>query len=243
MMRQSDAVESLFNDKAPAWSAKYAPDGPLFQRLRAFGDRLRALIAPPAEVLDFGCGTGNLARYLSGEGYRVSACDVAENMIARARIDDQSGAVDWHSLPPDWRTLPFSSAAFDAVVASSVFEYVFDIGTAFAECGRTLKPNGILVLTVPDPHHIVRKIERLIRPAIAWLVVFRVSTLVRRLDAYAAYLACSRNRLSVAEWSARAAEADFVTISADGGSGPLMFLQFRKVPKTAAASPLFDETK
>ena len=81
MMRQSDAVESLFNDKAPAWSAKYAPDGPLFQRLRAFGDRLRALVAPPADVLDFGCGTGNLARYLSGEGYRVSACDVCRKYL------------------------------------------------------------------------------------------------------------------------------------------------------------------
>ena len=239
-MRQPD-VESLFNGKAPVWSAKYDPKGPLFHRLQAFGGRLRTLIAPPADVLDFGCGTGNLARYLSAEGYRVAACDIAENMIARARLADRSGAVDWHSLPSDWRTLPFSSASFDAVVASSVFEYVFDIGTAFAECGRTLKPNGVLVLTVPDPNHVVRRVERLIRPAAALLVVSRLSTLVARLDAYATYLACSRNRLSVAAWSALAAEAGFATIAADRGSGPLMFLQFRKVPRTASAPHRFDE--
>jgi SAM-dependent methyltransferase len=242
MMRQPDAVQSLFNDKAPTWSGKYDPNGPLFHRLQAFGGRLRALVAPPADVLDFGCGTGNLARYLSAEGYRLSACDIAENMIVRARLADRSNAVDWRALPPDWRTLPFSSAVFDAVVASSVFEYVSDVGIAFAECSRTLKPNGVLVLTVPDPNHVVRRIERLIRPVMTLLVAFRLSTLLSRLDAYATYLACSRNRLSMAKWSALAAEADFVTVGADRGTGPLMFLEFRKVPRTAAASPFFDET-
>jgi ubiquinone/menaquinone biosynthesis C-methylase UbiE len=241
-MRQPDAVESLFNAKASTWSEKYAANGPLYDRLQAFGHRLRALISPPAAVLDFGCGTGNLARYLNEAGYRVSACDIAGRMIAEAQAADPGGVVDWCLLSVDWQRLPFSTGAFDAVVASSVFEYLNDVPTMFAECQRTLKDGGFLVFTVPNPNNIVRHMERLIRPAVALLSASRISRLVPRVDRYCTYLACSRNRWSVAEWSALAAPAGFAPVDSGraepvprGGTSPLMFLSYRKVPSSASA--------
>src|SRR4051812_12224038 len=69
----ADAVRDLFNAKAPGWRRKYDVDGPLARRIAEFEARLARRTAPPARVLEIGCGTGNLAFHLSGRGYRVHA--------------------------------------------------------------------------------------------------------------------------------------------------------------------------
>src|SRR5262249_48694894 len=60
------------------------------------GDRLIALlkergVAPPASVLDAGCGTGTLALHLAAAGYRVTAVDLSAAMIGTARAKDSTG--------------------------------------------------------------------------------------------------------------------------------------------------------
>src|ERR1700733_13135797 len=44
-------------------------------------------------VLDLGCGTGRLARGLSGLGLEVTALDAAPAMLARARALDPAGTI------------------------------------------------------------------------------------------------------------------------------------------------------
>jgi methyltransferase family protein len=55
----------------------------------------------------------------------------------------------------------FPENIFDIVVAQDVFEHVFDPAAAISEIGRTLKPDGICVMTVP----IVRKEQPSVRRA------------------------------------------------------------------------------
>jgi len=81
----ANEVRTLFNHKAACWQSKYGQTGSLNSRLERFRVRLSELCPPPDRVLDFGCGTGEMATAIEGIGYRVAACDIAERMIEVAR--------------------------------------------------------------------------------------------------------------------------------------------------------------
>ena len=230
-MNNASEVESLFSQKASTWSKKYSGDGPLRYRLDAFKKEVVKLVMPPARVLDFGCGTGNLAGYLSAGGFAVSACDISAKMIERARENNADAPLDWHVLPVDWKELPFASNVFDAIVASSTFEYLTDVAGTFVECRRILKPGGFLIATVPDSRKPVRRLENLLRPVVDIAAKMPMLNEISKLDSYASYLKCSRNRMPLDEWFAIGKRADFAVVEEDrsrASGTALVFLVFRK---------------
>src|ERR1017187_9830550 len=118
----TDQVRQLFDTKAATWAAKYAPGGRLAGRVRLFTAALTPNVPPGGQVLDLGCGTGELARVLVSAGWPVTACDISEQMLRRATAHDEAGTVNWILLQPAWRVLPFAPASFHAIVAVSVLE-------------------------------------------------------------------------------------------------------------------------
>ena len=165
-----------------------------------------------SNILDLGCGTGEIAAALGQRGYAVTACDFAEEMIDVARSSHNGTAVQWVRLEPDWEVLPFADNSFDGMVASSVFEYLVDVPRVAAELARVLRPGGSLLLTVPNPGNGVRKVE-------AWLQSMRFDhrlppllRRVQRIDSYATYLRLSRNRFADDEWESLLTAAGFVAL-------------------------------
>ncbi len=220
----SASVRDLFNSKASRWSSKYRGRAVLGWRVDAFVSAIAMRLEAPATVLDFGCGTGEIAHALHARGYRVCGCDIAEEMIAQGRRaygDD----IHWVALDPAASVLPFEARSFAGIVASSVLEYVSDVGAVLREWARVLRPGGSLVVTVPDVTHAIRRVEGLF----AWIDRGPIAQTGRhprgRLGAYMTYLRLSKNRLSVDDW-AQVASLHGFTLESSRRKGALVLLSF-----------------
>jgi len=244
-------VRRLFNHEARGWGSKYVPNGKLHSRVEQFTAGVAALCPAAARILDLGCGTGEIAAAISQRGYRVTACDFAEEMIAVARSHHARTPVDWVCLEPDWKALPFPDASFDGIVASSVFEYLDDVPRVAAELARVLRPEGVLLATVPNPCNSVRKFEARLQ-SVPW--VRKLSPAlgrVQRIDSYAAYLRLSRNRFAAERWQSVLAAAHFAPLDERDFSeeawrrqahAPLVLLAVKKVATSVSGQFGRDET-
>lgn len=99
-------------------------------------------------ILELGCGTGNDAARLAGEGYSVTAIDVSGEAIGQARA--KFGPVARFMVADMTRRLPFPGGGFDAVM-SNVAMHMFPDGVTravFAEVGRLVRPGGVFVFHV-----------------------------------------------------------------------------------------------
>jgi SAM-dependent methyltransferase len=223
-------VRQLFDAKAATWPSKYAPDGPLAGRLTRLASAVIHHVPAGGSVLDLGCGTGELAGAIAAAGMRATGCDISPKMLHRAASADPSGTVDWVQLDPGWQVLPFCPNTFDAVVASSVLEYVDDPTAVLRECRRVLRVGGIVLCTVPDPRHPIRWLEWLARPAANSSLSAATADRWPRLDRYLTYLRISRQRRPQAWWRALAERAGLHAVSspADTELSALRLLTFQR---------------
>src|ERR1700716_2773643 len=127
-------IRALFNAKAATWNEKYRSAGPLAFRIAGFRRLLLARLPTNSKVLDLGCGTGAIASALSASGFRVTACDIAEEMVEAGKRIHGPSNVEWRLLPLDWKQIPFDTCSFDAIVASSVLEYLPNLDAVLVEC-------------------------------------------------------------------------------------------------------------
>ena len=99
-------------------------------------------------ILELGCGTGNDAARLAGEGYLVTAIDVSGEAIGQAKA--KFGSMARFMVADMTQRLPFPGMGFDAVM-SNVAMHMFPDGVTralFAEVGRLVRTGGLFVFHV-----------------------------------------------------------------------------------------------
>jgi SAM-dependent methyltransferase len=99
-------------------------------------------------ILELGCGTGNDAARLAGEGYSVTAVDLSGEAIGQARA--RFGSMARFMVADMTKRLPFPDGDFDAVM-SNVAMHMFPDGVTravFAEVRRLVRTGGLFLFHV-----------------------------------------------------------------------------------------------
>lgn len=134
-------LERIYDDY---WSENgYRPppnDNPFLRQ------QISKLCAPGMSIADFGCGDGstigdaarrNGAEYLGMDISETGLMSAKQRGLNVLKVDNLAS----NDLPP---------SAFDAVFIIEVLEHLFDPLATVQEARRVLRPNGTLVVTVPN---------------------------------------------------------------------------------------------
>lgn len=99
----------------------------------------------PGRVLDVGCGRGVLLQEFRRRGWEVQGTELSEQAASYARntfnIPVEIGSLETLQFPPNH---------FDAVTLWHVLEHVGNPRALLAEINRILKPDGVLLVAVPN---------------------------------------------------------------------------------------------
>lgn len=154
---------SFFDLAAAGWRAHYGRSRSFKRRLQLFGGWVASAVPAGSSLLDCGCGSGVISLALAAKGYRVTGLDSSPGMIAAAR----EAAILMAGLPVDFvlgdvADTGLPDAAFDAVICSSVLEYLEEPVAAMREMSRVLRYHGRALVSVPNSASILRKLERML---------------------------------------------------------------------------------
>ncbi len=124
-------------------AARYADRDvyPMTQELAAFLSRL----PQGSRVIDIGCGTGEYARMMAGQGYRVTALDLSKGMLVQAHESGTPGI-----LRADMLRLPFADRCADGCFLSASLLHIprAEVPRILAEVRRVLRDAGVAFLSV-----------------------------------------------------------------------------------------------
>jgi SAM-dependent methyltransferase len=123
------------------WAADYDRYRPGYPP--ALFELIASRLSLPADpvVVDLGAGTGKVARATAARGWRTTAVEPGEPMLAvlRERAAIEGVAVEVVVATAERTGLP--DAAFDAALAGEAYHW-FDAPVALAEMGRIVRPGG-----------------------------------------------------------------------------------------------------
>ena len=139
----AETVRKRYNRAAPFYDLEQAfGERVFFRKLRR---ELWSRVPTDARILEVGVGTGvNLAHY--PEAASVTAIDISERMLERAKAHAELLGVDVEIKLMDAQHLTYDDDSFDVVVATFVFCSVPDPVAGLREARRVLKPGGQLLL-------------------------------------------------------------------------------------------------
>jgi len=210
-MNKTKEVRNYFDSLAPHWSDRYLDDSMVQSRLNLFKTELNNNGKLEGEVLDFGCGSGEITYFLSDNGYEMQGTDVSVEMIKEAKETRENSLITWQIYSGVGR-LNYVDNQFDAVISSSVLEYAPNIEELLSEFFRILKPGGVVIFTVPDLRHWHRLKESVL--ILLLKIKFIKSILVKsKWSEGAHYLLYSKNRLTIKKWLKKIKKIGFIPSS------------------------------
>ncbi len=137
-----------FNRLASQW---WDSDGP-FASLHAINPLRMAFVeshsdAGDSRVLDVGCGGGILAEALARSGARVTALDLAEDVIEVARDHAPDHLEIDYQVADITRFAPEHSGEFDVITCMEMLEHVEDPARIIEALAKAVRPGGHVFLS------------------------------------------------------------------------------------------------
>lgn len=106
----------------------------------------RLPIKPGAQLLDVGCGAGQLSLIAARAGARVTGCDIASNWLVQARRSAAAEGLSVVFEEGDAEALPYGNGTFDAVASLIAAMFAPRPERVAAELTRVCRPGGIIAM-------------------------------------------------------------------------------------------------
>ena len=126
-----------------------------YWRGELFLSAVKASVKENAAVLDYGCGPGRISGILARSGYRVVGLDPSTAMIAVATQQPLDGLQVRFQLC-ETGTVDPQGGNYDAVVCSSVIEYVDQPEWLLKQFSSVLAPSGVLIISFANRRSLSR---------------------------------------------------------------------------------------
>ncbi|MFB0564546.1 MAG: class I SAM-dependent methyltransferase [Candidatus Aminicenantaceae bacterium] len=171
MKIQKEDVIRVFDDLASKSSWERLYSGHIDRIRYNFVTRLRAVeelidLNVKGDILDVGCGTGDLAPFVTRKGAIYHGVDLSAEMIKRANtiysVLVKNGKATFQI--GDCENLHFCDKKFNTVIAIGLIEYLPDPSRFLSEMERVTKSGGYFLITVPYKECINSKIRKLLFP-------------------------------------------------------------------------------
>jgi SAM-dependent methyltransferase len=107
---------------------------------------VRLEIAPGAQLLDVGCGAGQLALLAATAGAHVTGIDIAPNVLDQARKRAKAQGLTIQFDEGDVEAMPYKNDSFDVVVSLFSAMFAAQPQRAASEMMRVIKPGGRLIM-------------------------------------------------------------------------------------------------
>ena len=125
------------------------------KRIRMWESRLNRInkLRPSGKLLDVGCGEGLFLRLAQDNGWQIRGTELSlyASKFASEALGTEIYCGQLHQAS-------FADNSFDVVTMWHVLEHVEDPKSYLEEVHRVLKPNGLLVLSVPNVNDLVMQL-------------------------------------------------------------------------------------
>lgn len=132
-------TEKFYDSLAKSWDiTRPGFTAEIFAGIMSYLDKRK-----PLKVLDFGCGTGLLCRYLSESlpGAEIEGVDISSQMVEKAKANCPGCNFYAGSI------FSLELKQYDAIVSKDVFNHIEDIGRTILRLDALLKAGGVIVIT------------------------------------------------------------------------------------------------
>jgi SAM-dependent methyltransferase len=134
---------------------------------RDFYERLN--VSPGSQLLDVGCGSGQLALMAGRDGAKVTGVDIAGNLVERARARARAEGLVAQFEEADAEALPFDDAQFDVVVSLIGAMFAPGADRVAQELLRVCVPGGTIAMANWTPQgfvgHMFKAVSKFIAPS------------------------------------------------------------------------------
>ena len=96
-------------------------------------------------IIEIGCGAGNVIE--KAPACKLFGVDISSSVLRKARLRLTEKV---HLFQGDAQNLPCKDQAFTHIICSEVLEHLLDPSAALRELARIVKPQGAVVISVPN---------------------------------------------------------------------------------------------